>query len=147
MGESGTRQARQAFRLVRQRRAGIADFRSRRANVCEQTDHSKQQREELSQIFQLLEAQLEARHAVLQGDLGLPSPYFRWLLSKLSSRQRQVLEAVVAGKANKVIAADLGISEKTVETHRARVMQKFHARSLAELVRLAISAGVLVSGS
>ena len=43
---------------------------------------------------------------------------------------------VVEGKANKVVAIDLGVSQRTVELHRARVMEKMHARSLAELVRM-----------
>jgi FixJ family two-component response regulator len=47
------------------------------------------------------------------------------------------MDKVVSGCANKVIAMDLGVSQRTVELHRARVMQKMGARSLAELVRLA----------
>jgi two-component system response regulator FixJ len=54
-----------------------------------------------------------------------------------------VLEGVLAGQANKAIASELGVSTKTVETHRARVMQKFRATSLADLVR----ACVAVAGS
>lgn len=56
-------------------------------------------------------------------------------LASLSAREREVLDRVVAGKMNKVIADELDISSKTVEVHRARVMEKMHARSLAELVR------------
>jgi FixJ family two-component response regulator len=54
----------------------------------------------------------------------------------LSPREREVLALVVAGNPNKVIAADLGISQRTVEIHRARVMQKMGADSLPDLVRL-----------
>ncbi|MDD5557892.1 MAG: LuxR C-terminal-related transcriptional regulator [bacterium] len=57
-------------------------------------------------------------------------------IASLTPRERQVLELVVAGKPNKQIAADLGIAEKTVKVHRARVMEKMRASSLAELVRL-----------
>jgi len=64
------------------------------------------------------------------------------LLAKLSPRERQVLELVVAGNANKVIAIDLGLSEKTVEEHRARVMSKLGASSVADLVKMAVVAGV-----
>jgi FixJ family two-component response regulator len=58
-------------------------------------------------------------------------------VSTLTPREREVMDKVVSGCANKVIAMDLGVSQRTVELHRARVMQKMGARSLAELVRLA----------
>lgn len=59
-------------------------------------------------------------------------------LASLSTRERQVLEGLVAGRANKVIAYDLGISPRTVEVYRANVMTKMQARSLSELVRMSI---------
>jgi two-component system response regulator FixJ len=62
-------------------------------------------------------------------------------LNSLSERERQVLEGLVAGKANKVIAHDLGISPRTVEIYRANVMAKMQAGSLSELVRMALQAG------
>jgi two-component system response regulator FixJ len=55
----------------------------------------------------------------------------------LTPREAEVMDLVVKGCANKVIAMDLGVSQRTVELHRARVMQKMGARSLAELVRQA----------
>jgi FixJ family two-component response regulator len=55
----------------------------------------------------------------------------------LTPRESEVMKMVVKGHANKVIAMDLGVSQRTVELHRARVMQKMGVRSLAELVRLA----------
>ena len=61
-------------------------------------------------------------------------------LATLSTRERQVLEGLVAGHANKVIAYDLEISPRTVEVYRANVMTKMQARSLSELVRMAILA-------
>lgn len=59
----------------------------------------------------------------------------------LSQRERQVMDGLVAGKANKVIAYDLDISPRTVEIYRAHLMIKTGAHSLSELVRLALSAG------
>ncbi len=54
----------------------------------------------------------------------------------LTPREREVLTLVTSGKANKVMAGDLGVSQRTVEIHRARVMEKMHAASLAQLVRM-----------
>ena len=68
-------------------------------------------------------------------------------LAALSLRERQVLERLVAGKANKVVAYELGISPRTVEIHRANVMDKMQAKSLSELVRLALAAGVEISAN
>jgi two-component system response regulator FixJ len=62
-------------------------------------------------------------------------------LASLSTRERQVLDGLVAGRANKVIAYDLEISPRTVEVYRANVMTKMKARSLSELVRMTILAG------
>jgi two-component system response regulator FixJ len=64
-------------------------------------------------------------------------------LDTLSNRERQVLEGLVAGKPNKIIAFDHGISPRTVEIYRANVMTKMNASSLSELVRMAIIAGVI----
>jgi FixJ family two-component response regulator len=61
-------------------------------------------------------------------------------IDSLTPREKQVMEMVADGKANKVIAIDLGVSERTVEIHRARVMQKTGAESLAHLVRMVIQA-------
>jgi two-component system response regulator FixJ len=63
-------------------------------------------------------------------------------ISSLSTRERQVLDGLVAGKANKVIARDLDISPRTVEIYRANVMLKMQADSLSALVRMAMTAGV-----
>jgi two-component system response regulator FixJ len=61
-------------------------------------------------------------------------------LASLSSRERDVLEGLVAGKPNKIIAFDLGISPRTVEIYRANVMTKTGAGSLSDLVRMALLA-------
>jgi two-component system response regulator FixJ len=61
-------------------------------------------------------------------------------IGTLSRRERQVLDALSAGRPNKVIAYDLGISVRTVEVHRARMLERLGIRSLAEAIRLAVLA-------
>lgn len=68
-------------------------------------------------------------------------------IAALSQRERQVLECLVAGQANKMIAYDLGISPRTVEVYRANVMTKMKAQSLSELVRMALLAGIAPSAA
>jgi FixJ family two-component response regulator len=63
-------------------------------------------------------------------------------LASLTSREREVLEHVVAGQLNKHIASDLGTVEKTIKVHRGRIMRKMEAASLVELVRMADLAGI-----
>jgi FixJ family two-component response regulator len=63
-------------------------------------------------------------------------------LATLTPRYREVLEYVVAGKLNKQIASDLGTVERTIKVHRAHVMQKMKAQSVAELVRLTQRCGI-----
>ncbi len=75
----------------------------------------------------------EARRAEIQ-----------WRVRLLTTRETEVFALVVTGILNKQIAAALGIGEKTVKVHRARVMEKMRAGSVAELVRLADEAGVTV---
>ncbi|MDH1674524.1 response regulator transcription factor [Comamonas aquatica] len=60
------------------------------------------------------------------------------LLSKLTGRESQVLERIVAGRLNKQIADDLGISIKTVEAHRANIMEKLGANTVADLLKIAL---------
>jgi FixJ family two-component response regulator len=63
-------------------------------------------------------------------------------LESLTPREREVLTMVTSGKANKVMASDLGVSQRTVEIHRARVMEKMGAGSLAQLVRMVMDMDV-----
>ena len=60
------------------------------------------------------------------------------LISKLTTRESQVLERIVAGRLNKQIADDLGISIKTVEAHRANIMEKLNANTVADLLKIAL---------
>jgi FixJ family two-component response regulator len=63
------------------------------------------------------------------------------LLARLTPREQQVLERIVAGRLNKQIADDLGISIKTVEAHRANIMDKLKAGTVADLMRVALGTG------
>jgi two-component system response regulator FixJ len=71
----------------------------------------------------------------------------RTRLGTLTPRERQVLELLVVGQPNKMIGHELSISPRTVEIHRARVMEKMQADSLSHLVRLALAAGILPESS
>ncbi len=64
----------------------------------------------------------------------------------LTPREQEVIALVTQGKANKVMAGDLGVSQRTVEIHRARVMEKMGAQSLAQLVRMVIDLGLSGTG-
>lgn len=68
-------------------------------------------------------------------------------LSLLTARETQVLRCIVAGLLNKQTAAELGMAEKTVKVHRARIMEKMQARSFAELIQLAARAGITARSS
>jgi two-component system response regulator FixJ len=74
------------------------------------------------------------------GDPGSAATAAR--LKLLSSREQEVLEGVVAGLSNKMIASRLSLSPRTVEIHRARLMDKMQAQNLSELIRLALAAGI-----
>lgn len=67
-------------------------------------------------------------------------------VAALTPREAEVLQGLVAGRSNKVIAFDLGLSARTVEIHRANLMSKLGARSLSEAVRIALSAGLGAGG-
>jgi two-component system CheB/CheR fusion protein len=66
-------------------------------------------------------------------------------IGKLTARQQTIMEMVLAGNPSKNIAADLGISQRTVENHRASIMKKTGAKSLPALARLALAAGANVA--
>jgi DNA-binding NarL/FixJ family response regulator len=66
-------------------------------------------------------------------------------LELLTAREREVLLGIARGRTNKEIAAELGISHRTVETHRESLMRKLQIRTVAELTRLAIETGIIQS--
>lgn len=84
---------------------------------------------------------LDAVHRALEQDAGRRGQASRLAdiqerLQRLTPREREILDLVIAGKRNKVVAADLNITQSTVEAHRARVMEKMDARSLSDLMRM-----------
>ena len=89
----------------------------------------------LDRVRQALQIDLEAREVRRRREDA------RRRLATLTAREREVLNLVVAGKANKEIASALGVSPKTVEVHRAHVMSKMCVDSLAELIRITLLAG------
>jgi two-component system response regulator FixJ len=87
-----------------------------------------------------IRAALEA-HSAVEGD-NAAKKEAEARLAELSPRERDVLRGLVAGKINKVIAHDLGISPRTVEVYRANLMAKTGVRSMSELMRIALTAGL-----
>ena len=64
------------------------------------------------------------------------------LANAITRREMEVLRLLVQGRSNKAVAFDLGISEKTVEVHRNRIMKRLQVKSFAELIRVAVEAGI-----
>lgn len=88
------------------------------------------EQELLDKISQAMQLDKENRHSLQQQQLILEN------MNDLTPREKDVMRLMIDGKANKVIAADLNISKRTVEIHRARVMEKLNANSLAHMVRM-----------
>jgi FixJ family two-component response regulator len=106
---------------VRAMRAGAANFLTKPVNAADLCNA----------IRQAMDKDSIARCARTEGDL------LRQRFALLTMREREVLEAVAAGKLNKQIAGELGIVEQTVKFHRARVMERMQAHTAAELMRMA----------
>ncbi|AWB32926.1 response regulator transcription factor [Orrella marina] len=90
-------------------------------------------REIVSRMFELAKANYEKLQTQREHDA---------MLSRLTAREQQVLERIVAGRLNKQIADDLGISIKTVEAHRANIMEKLQVTTVADLMKVALASEV-----
>jgi two-component system response regulator FixJ len=88
-------------------------------------------------VLNAVQAALEAGRRRREEAAGIDAIAAR--LATLTPREREVLDGLVAGHANKTIAYDLGASPRTIEVHRGRVMEKMQARSLADLVRMVLA--------
>ena len=116
---------------VRAMRAGALNFLTKPVDELEL----------LEAVAEAVEKDLVVRRA--QADMVV----IRERLATLTPREREVLHHVVSGKLNKQIAGDLGIVEKTIKVHRAHVMEKMGARSLAELARMAERLAIAMPGA
>src|SRR5215472_4021682 len=92
-------------------------------------------------LIAMIEAALRLAEPAAKGDAVAQDIAAR--VASLSPRERQVMEGLVAGLSNKLIAREYDISPRTIEVYRANVMTKMQAGSLSELVRLAMRAGML----
>jgi DNA-binding CsgD family transcriptional regulator len=125
-------------------REGVLDMRARRRELQQRGGELKACRQALGRACDELRDRLpnpSPPPTALTSPHPLPVEP-REIFGILSPRQRRVLEGILAGKPNKAIAFDLGVSTKTVETHRARVMLKLDVESFADLVRICTVAGV-----
>jgi DNA-binding NarL/FixJ family response regulator len=124
-------------------RENVVHMRSQRRELQQQSSELKVRRRALHAAFDELKELLpnDGNGAIAPAESPGPVSSNR-ILELLSPQQRRVLEGVLAGRPNKEIAFALGISTKTVETHRARVMVKLEVESLAELVRICTIAGI-----
>jgi FixJ family two-component response regulator len=111
---------------VRAVRAGALDFLTKPVR-----------RDDLLRAVHAALVHARAQHAAAAAGAGLRRRH-----AQLTPREREVFKHVIAGKLNKVIAADLGTTEQTVKVHRARVMEKLAVDSVADLVRVAQQLGV-----
>jgi two-component system, LuxR family, response regulator FixJ len=86
-------------------------------------------------LFDAVESALQAIDETRENDAAVRQ------IASLTPREREVMDGIVTGKPNKIIVYELSIAQRTVENHRAEVMEKMHARSLSALVRMVIATG------
>ena len=133
---------REASRPHAELKRNMEEFRARRAALQRTASEVRVRHLSLTESYGFIKARF-AEIVVGPGDEELARlAGAKRQFATLSPRQVEVLHGVLAGKPNKEIAYDLRLSQKTVETHRARVMQKLAVTSLPALVRLAIAAGI-----
>jgi two-component system, LuxR family, response regulator FixJ len=89
----------------------------------------------IERVQRALQRDHDNRAVLAQGD------QLRARFKSLTPREHEVMELMVQGKSNKVMATDLGVSQRTIEIHRSRVMEKTEAQSLAHLVRMTLDLG------
>jgi FixJ family two-component response regulator len=111
---------------VRAIKAGAADFLTKPVNIIAL----------LSAVRSAIDRDISGRRS------RADSAELERRLASLTPREREVLEALAAGKLNKQIAVDLGVVEQTVKFHRARIMERMHAKTVAELMHIAARAGI-----
>lgn len=89
------------------------------------------------ELLDCIQRALQKNQQLMQSSISAQQINLR--LKSLTSREEEVMHRVIAGQANKVIAVELNLSQRTIEIHRANVMEKMQAKSLAELVRLIVT--------
>lgn len=118
---------------------GYADvptaIRAMKAGAFDFVEKPFDQEDLLARIHQCVHKSEELSQTTLQQENAAS-------LLMLTEREREVMQLLVDGKINKVIAAQLGISTRTVEAHRAHIMEKLQAKSLSDVVRIALQAGL-----
>ncbi len=112
-----------------------------RAGACDFLQKPFRDQDLIDRIQRALQKDQANRSALSERGL------IRERLATLTPREREVLALVTGGKPNKVIAGELGVSQRTVEIHRARVMEKMAAASLAQLVRMVMDLGGQTTGN
>jgi FixJ family two-component response regulator len=111
---------------VQAMKAGASDFLTKPVDACVLFEATERAFERANHLFSRREQRAEIQRRV----------------DKLTPREREVMALVVTGRPNKLVADELGAAEKTIKIHRARVMEKMKANSLADLVRLVATSSV-----